>query len=63
MFLAETRRLGIEIKTGVKIDSLDLLADYDSEHYDYGTVEYDDLWAETQEGLWIPEDEWLENNL
>jgi len=29
MFLAETRRLGIEIKTGVKIDSLDLLADYD----------------------------------
>ena len=41
----------------------DLLADYNSDHYDYGTVEYDDLWAETQEGLWIPEDEWLENNL
>ena len=29
MFLAETRRLGIEIKTGVKIDTLDRLADYD----------------------------------
>ena len=30
LFLAEARRLGIRIKTGVKIDSLDQLVDYDT---------------------------------
>lgn len=30
LFLAEARRLGIRIKTGVKIDSLDCLVDYDT---------------------------------
>lgn len=40
----------------------DLLADFDSEHFDIGSPEFDALVEEVERGEWIAELEWLEAN-
>ena len=59
-----------EIRSGYRPDgrggvTQDLLSDYDSEHFDFGTPAYDAWAAEVgdPELGWVPEEEWIAANL
>ena len=50
-----------EIATGKRnVLTQDLLADYNSEHFDVGTPEYDALVDEVEAGMWENAEEWVE---